>query len=136
MKALPYLALTLAAISSLSMAASRELVAGTTINASFESKMAMKGYRIGGAELMQVNGDIKCRLIVETGLAAGLGEQALTHSLQPPTITTGSVSPQALICDEGKLSIPVQGVLLPARAPIGNEALDQVDFIVLKSVSF
>ncbi|WP_247256518.1 hypothetical protein [Pseudomonas moorei] len=143
MKAIPYLALTLAAFSSMSVAASSganisasTLIAGTTITATFESKMALKEYRIGGAELMQVGGDLKCKLIVATGFGEdGLRATAFPNDI-PGRAPAGLVVPQELICNDGATTAPVQDVLLPARSPIGNDAPEKLEFIVLKTLNF
>lgn len=138
MKYFPRLAFVLAAVSSMSNADEQHvLLAGTTITASFESKMAMKGHRIGGPELLQVHGGIKCKIIASTGLRDdGLDEiKGGGSSVGPFRTMVGTVTPQLLVCASGRKSIPVTDHILPARTAIGDKAPEQVEFIVAKPLS-
>lgn len=135
MKRISHLALALLAFSSATNAAEHTLPAGTIITASFESNAAMKGHRIGGPELLEVKGELKCKIIAYTGLTDDALADNVT-GLRQVTSFVGTVTPHFLVCDGGKKSISVAGNILPARTLLGEHAPQEVEFIVAQPLPY
>lgn len=136
MRLLPHLVFALAAVPLLSNASEPVLSAGTTITASFESKMAMKWHRIGGPEVLQVNGGLKCNIIASTGLSDDdLADFQDSNTGTGRTIVV-TVTPLVLVCDGGKRSMWVAGSILPAKTTVGDQVPEQLEFIVAQPLNF
>ncbi|EKY4113690.1 TPA: hypothetical protein ACGW3M_000970 [Pseudomonas aeruginosa] len=114
-----------------------KLEPGDLITATFVSKDALRGVRAGGVEVMAVQGEGGCKLIVTTEVTNdGLEELSAGSGGMPPTTKNpaANVLPRLLTCKGFNKALMVESNLSRARAHVGSSAESTLEFIVIQPI--